>query len=215
VKIPVVHKILEANDAIAASLREAFDNRGLYVFNLLGSPGAGKTSLLEKTLELADGSLRIGVIEGDLATELDAQRVARHDAPVVQVNTGGNCHLDAAMVRQALDHLDTSNLDVLAIENVGNLVCPAAWDLGEREKIVVSSVPEGDDKPAKYPSMFSGSAAVILNKCDLLPYVAFSVERFEEHLRSVNPEAPLMQISCTTGEGFESWLAWLRSRIRR
>jgi hydrogenase nickel incorporation protein HypB len=213
VKIPVVRKVLEANDAIAEELRELFAEKGLAVLNIVGSPGAGKTALIEKTLQRVGERMRIGVIEGDLATSLDAERIASHGVPVVQINTGGYCHLDAAMIKKALTSLNISGRSLLLIENVGNLVCPAAFDLGEALKVVISSVPEGDDKPVKYPSMFSRVGAVVLNKIDLLQHVRFDVEAFRRGLQRINADAPLIELSCETGQGLDAWLAWLERQV--
>ena len=212
-QIPVIQKVLAANDLIAEELRAQFENAGLFVVNLLGSPGAGKTSLLERTLERA-GGMKMGVIEGDLATSLDADRIARFGVPVVQINTGGGCHLDAAMVRKALGSLDASGLDVLLIENVGNLICPAEFDLGEACKVVVCSLPEGDDKVLKYPAIFSLASAVVLNKLDLLNYLNFNLPDFRRHLAELNPDAALVELSCLTGEGFDRWIEWLELGAR-
>ena len=213
-QIPVIQKVLAANDLIAEELRAQFENAGLFVVNLLGSPGAGKTSLLERTLERA-GGMKMGVIEGDLATSLDADRIARFGVPVVQINTGGGCHLDAAMVRKALGSLDASGLDVLLIENVGNLICPAEFDLGEACKAVVCSLPEGDDKVLKYPAIFSLASAVVLNKLDLLNYLNFNLPDFRRHLAELNPDAALVELSCLTGEGLDRWIEWLKLGARK
>ena len=207
-QIPVIQKVLAANDLIAEELRAQFEKAGLFVVNLLGSPGAGKTSLLERTLERARG-MKLGVIEGDLATSLDADRIARFGVPVVQVNTGGACHLDAAMVRKALGSLDVSGLDVLLIENVGNLICPAQFDLGEACKVAVCSLPEGDDKVLKYPAIFSLVSAVVLNKLDLVNHLNFNLPDFRRHLAELNPDAALMELSCLTGDGLDGWIEWL------
>jgi len=212
-QIPVVQKVLAANDLIAEELRAQFEESGLFVVNLLGSPGAGKTSLVERTLERVR-RLKIGVIEGDLATSLDADRIACFGVPVVQINTGGACHLDAAMVRKALESLDASGLDVLLIENVGNLICPAQFDLGEACKAVVCSLPEGDDKVLKYPAIFSLASAVVLNKLDLLNHLNFNLPDFRRHLAELNPAAALMELSCLTGEGLDRWIEWLELGAR-
>lgn len=212
-QIRASRKILEANDLVAGELRSEFETAGVFVVNIMGSPGAGKTSLLERTLEHNTGVIRFGVIEGDIATSLDADRIVRFGAPVVQINTGGACHLDALMIGDALSRLDLTELDLLLIENVGNLVCPAQFDLGEAAKVVVSSVPEGDDKVAKYPSMFNLADAVVLNKIDLLEHTAFDLSRFRRQAAEVNPTAPLIEVSCVTGQGIELWVKWLCERL--
>jgi len=212
-QIPVIQKVLAANDLISEELRAQFEKAGLLVVNLMGSPGAGKTSLVERTLEHLR-KLKIGVIEGDVATSLDADRIARFGVPVVQINTGGACHLDAAMVRKALGSLDVSELDILLIENVGNLICPAQFDLGEACKAVVCSLPEGDDKVLKYPAIFSLVSAVVLNKLDLLDRLNFNLPDFRRHMAELNPDAALMELSCLTGEGFDRWIEWLELGAR-
>ncbi len=210
--VDLERKVTEKNDLLAAALRERFRAAGLYAVNLLSGPGAGKTSLLECSLpEL--GAFRCLVVEGDLMTQNDAQRVARLGVPSVQIQTRGSCHLDSRMVERALEEAELSALDLLVIENVGNLVCPTGFDLGEDDKVVLASVPEGADKPAKYPYIFEKAAAVVLNKVDLLPYVRFDVEEFTRTLRTINPSAPLFRLSCTTGEGLPEWLAWIRERV--
>lgn len=214
-RIPVVQKVLAANDLLADELRGRFRKAGVLVVNLMGSPGAGKTSLLERTIERAGGGIKIGVIEGDPATSLDADRIARFGTPVVQTNTGGGCHLDAAMVERALDRLDVSALDILVIENVGNLVCPSQFDLGEAYKIVVSSLPEGDDKVLKYPGTFSLASVVVLNKLDLLPHLRFNLPDFRRHISELNPRASLIELSCVTGEGLDRWMEWLEEGVRK
>ncbi|MDH7480585.1 MAG: hydrogenase nickel incorporation protein HypB [Armatimonadota bacterium] len=208
-QIPVVQKVLAANDLLAGEMRAEFEKFGLFVVNIMGSPGAGKTSLIEQTLSRA-GDLKIGVVEGDLATSLDAERIARHGAQVVQINTGGACHLDASMVRKALDRIDVTSLDVLIIENVGNLVCPVSFDLGETARVVVCSIPEGDDKVLKYPAIFSSASIVVLNKIDLLPYVPFDLAKFEESIANIGRR--LIKVSCNTGDGLDNWMEWLRAR---
>ncbi|MCL6519521.1 MAG: hydrogenase nickel incorporation protein HypB [Armatimonadetes bacterium] len=208
-QIPVVQKVLAANDLLASEMRAEFEKFGLFVVNIMGSPGAGKTSLIEQTLSRA-GDLKIGVVEGDLATSLDAERIAKHGVPVVQINTGGACHLDASMVRKALDRIDVTSLDVLIIENVGNLVCPVSFDLGETARVVVCSIPEGDDKVLKYPAIFSSASVVVLNKIDISPYVSFDLVKFEESVANIGRR--LIKISCSSGDGLENWMKWLRTR---
>lgn len=210
-KIKVATKILEANDRIAAENRRIFDSAGLYVVNLMSGPGAGKTSVLEKTLA-ESGGLRIGVIEGDIAGTDDAERIARFGAPVVQINTGGACHLDANMISQVLDDLPLKDLDILFIENVGNLVCPAEFRVGEDVKVMVLSIAEGHDKPLKYPLMFQESSALILNKMDLAPHLDVDVEKIRRDSRSLNPGIEILEVSCRTGQGIADWMRWLRAR---
>ena len=213
-EIKLVKDILQANNVIAAQNRERFTAQGTYVINLMGGPGAGKTTLLERTIERLHGRRRLAVIEGDIATARDAERIAAHGTPVVQINTGGECHLDGNMVRGGLEQVDLAGVDLLVIENVGNLVCPAEFNVGEDVKIMVSSVTEGDDKPLKYPLMFQVSTVLLLNKIDLLPHVAFDVERFQADARKVNPHLEIMPLSCTTGEGLDTWIHWLEERTK-
>lgn len=208
-EIPVVEKILSANDRIAAENRQTLTEHGVVAINVMASPGAGKTSLILQTIEALRGQLRIGVIEGDLASRVDADRVAAVGAPVVQINTGGGCHLDAPQVQSALARLPLDEIDLLFIENVGNLVCPSGWDLGEHHKIMIAHVPEGHDKPIKYPNMFTVVDALVLNKIDLMPHFDFDTDAFRRAVRALNAEAPLFPVSCKTGEGLQDWTAWL------
>jgi hydrogenase nickel incorporation protein HypB len=210
--ITLERKVLEKNDAIAAALRAEFDAQGTLAINLVSSPGAGKTSLLERTIDLIKNDLRLAVVEGDVQTDNDAQRIAAHDVPVVQIVTNGLCHLEAALVRDALASVPR-DLDLCVIENVGNLVCPAGWDLGEHAKVVILSTTEGDDKPEKYPNMFRAARVMIVNKIDLLPYVQFDVERCVAAARKVNPDLVVFRTSCTTGEGLEEWTDWVRGEV--
>lgn len=213
--IPVIRNILEANDRLATQLRKIYADHRLLVLNLMSSPGAGKTSLLERTLTDLRETLRMAVIEGDLQTNNDAIRVAATGAAVVQINTDGGCHLDSSMIFEALKQMELTELDVLFIENVGNLVCPAEFDLGEAAKVALLSVTEGDDKPEKYPLMFAQSKALLLNKIDLLPYVDFSLEKAARFARALNPEILIFPVSCRTGEGLEPWHDWLRTEVRK
>ena len=213
-EIPVVRNALEANDRIAAKLRENFARKGILVLNLISSPGSGKTSLLERTLAHLSGEFRMAVIEGDLQTDNDARRVASSGAQAVQINTDGGCHLDSSMISEALESLDTEGLDILFIENVGNLVCPTEFDCGEDAKIALLSCAEGDDKPQKYPYLFHKSKAMLLNKTDLLPYVDFDVRKARAHAAALNPELAIMEVSCRTGEGLSAWYDWLRNAVR-
>lgn len=213
--IPVVRNVLEANDRIAATLRGEFADRGILVLNLISSPGSGKTSLLERTLRDLAPELRMAVIEGDLQTDNDARRVAATGAKAVQINTDGGCHLNSNMVQEALRALDaqgTNELDVLFIENVGNLVCPVEFDCGEDAKIALLSVAEGDDKPEKYPQLFHLAQVMLINKTDLLPYVDFNLEKAGAHAQRLNANLTIMEISCRTGTGLDAWYNWLRSQ---
>lgn len=208
-EIKLVKDILEANEVIAAQNKSFFTEHGVFVVNLMGSPGAGKTTLLERTAEGLKGKTGMAVIEGDIATSRDAERIAAHAIQAVQINTGGECHLDGNMVRGGLGELDLDGIDLLVVENVGNLVCPAEFNIGEDAKVMISSVTEGDDKPLKYPLMFQVSSVLLLNKIDLLPHVEFDLERFRAEALKINPALEIIPISCKTGEGLDSWLKWL------
>jgi hydrogenase nickel incorporation protein HypB len=212
-KVPVVTEILKANDQVAGENRELFRRAGVRVINVMASPGAGKTSLILATLAGLSEGTRPAVIEGDVAGSIDADRIAREGVPVVQINTGGNCHLDAPMVRAALAHLDLDSMDVLFIENVGNLICPANYRLGADLNLVIGSVPEGHDKPFKYPGMFAGADVVVLNKDDLADVFEFDHADYERGIRMVNPGVPIFRASCRSGEGVDAWLAWLEQRL--
>ncbi len=209
--IKLEKKILTRNDHVAAEIRDRFRSAGVSVINMVSSPGSGKTSLLEKSLGPLSDKLSIGVIEGDIQTANDARRIAVTGVPVHQINTGGACHLEAAMVRDALGHFDLNSLDLLFIENVGNLVCPSAFDLGEGARVAIISVTEGDDKPLKYPAMFHTSDLMVINKTDLLPFTDFSMESVIENARSTNPAIKILRTSCRTGEGLEGWMEFVRS----
>lgn len=206
--------ILAKNDSLATANREWLAERAITALNLMSSPGSGKTTLLVRTLRDLKADVPVAVIEGDQETLLDADRIHATGAPVVQVNTGAGCHLDADMMRRALDNLDLSDGSLLFVENVGNLVCPAMFDLGEAAKVVVISVTEGDDKPLKYPQMFAGADLLIINKSDLLPYVDFDVPACTANARLVNPDLRVLLVSATTGEGLDSWYRWLRQADR-
>jgi hydrogenase nickel incorporation protein HypB len=208
-RIPVVEKILSANDQIALENRSRLDNDGVFSINLMASPGAGKTSLIERMMPVLAKSMRIAVIDGDVASSIDADRAAAAGATAVQINTGGTCHLDAVMLRGALDELDLAQFDLLIVENVGNLICPASFKLGVHKSILIASVPEGDDKPYKYPGMYRGVDAVIINKIDLLPYVDYDMDYFCKGVEILNPGLEIFRLSCRTGEGVEAWLNWL------
>jgi hydrogenase nickel incorporation protein HypB len=212
--VEVITRILDANDRVAAHNREHFDAHGVVAINLMSSPGSGKTSLLEATIRALQGALNVAVIEGDLATENDAARIRACGVPAVQITTGNACHLDAQMVHDALHELPLAGLDVLFVENVGNLVCPASFDLGVHRNVTLLSVPEGDDKPAKYPVMFRGADLALITKVDLLPHLEeFSVERARASLREVGFAGQVIELSKRGGAGLESWLAWLRDEV--
>ena len=213
-KISVVKNILEANDRIAQQNRSLFDEYNLTVVNLMSSPGAGKTSLLERTIQALKSDISVGVIEGDIQSSQDAERIARMEIPVVQINTGGACHLDGNMIRDTFSEFDMANLDLLVVENVGNLVCPAEFKVGEDFKAMILSVTEGDDKPAKYPLMFHESSVLIINKIDLLPYVDCTVERIREEALKINPHMAIFEVSCKTGEGLDAWYEWLKQKVK-
>jgi hydrogenase nickel incorporation protein HypB len=208
-KLSVVTKILDANDRLARENRRRFDDAGVFVINLMSSPGAGKTSLLEKTIEGVRSSKRVGVIEGDITGSEDAARIARFDVPVVQINTGGACHLDANMINEVLNDFPLKGLDLLFIENVGNLVCPAEFSVGEDIKVMILSLTEGDDKPLKYPLMFQESAALVVNKVDLIPFLRVDPERIRRDALSLNPSLKIFEVSCATGQGIDGWVTWL------
>ena len=213
-KVKVVTNILEANDRIAADNRKVFDEAGVYVINLMSGPGAGKTSLLERTIKELSGKLKIGVIEGDIAGTDDAQRIDSLGAPVVQINTGGACHLDANMITEVMYDLPLKDLDLLIIENVGNLVCPAEFKVGENMKVMLLSIAEGHDKPLKYPLMFQESSALVLNKIDLLPYTNADLGKIKKDSLSLNPKLKIFEVSCKTGEGISGWTDWLQLLVK-
>ncbi|HSJ07034.1 MAG TPA: hydrogenase nickel incorporation protein HypB [Longimicrobiales bacterium] len=212
-KVPVVTQILKANDQVALEVRARLDEHAITAFNIMASPGAGKTSVILRTVEALPGGMVPAVIEGDIASSIDADTIAARGVDVVQVNTGGNCHLDAPMVRTALEHLDLGRADVLFIENVGNLICPANYRLGADRGVVVASVPEGHDKPYKYPGIFAGADVVVLNKCDLIDVLDFDVAAFERGVRMVNPGVPIVHLSCRTGDGVPEWMTWLLEQM--
>jgi hydrogenase nickel incorporation protein HypB len=211
-RIPLERKVLSENDAIAARLREQFRAGGVLCLNFISAPGSGKTALLERTLEGLPPATRVAALTGDIQTDNDAQRLARFGFPVRQISSGGACHLDARMVERSLADWKLEELDLLLIENVGNLVCPASYDLGEAAKIVLMSVAEGDDKPLKYPAIFFKSAALVINKTDLLPYVPFDLARARSNALRVHPGMEILEVSCTMGEGLENWQKWLGRR---
>ncbi|MCU0415265.1 MAG: hydrogenase nickel incorporation protein HypB [Ignavibacteriaceae bacterium] len=213
--ITVERKVLEKNDTIAQQNREVFKKKNLFTMNLVSSPGSGKTSLIENTIHHTKNKFEIAVIEGDVQTSLDAERVAAYSVPVVQIVTHGACHLEAGLVRDAFRQIAKNDFEVLFIENVGNLVCPAGYDLGEDLKVVIVSTTEGDDKPLKYPAMFRNASALIINKIDLVPYVNCSLETLMKNALSINPSLKVFKTSCTTDEGIEEWCSWIESKIKR
>lgn len=212
-EVQVMTNVLEKNDAIANSLKELFEKHNIYVFNLMGSPGAGKTSLLEATLKELSQDYNIAVIEGDLFTSKDAERIHAIGVPVLQINTVGGCHLDAQMIENALQELNLDKLDLIIIENVGNLVCPAEFDIGEHAKVTVLSVTEGEDKPLKYPLIFKEAKAILLNKIDLLPYVPFDMDKALRDIKNLNPSGDVFEVSCLKQDGLANWTNWLRARL--
>ncbi|HYL74755.1 MAG TPA: hydrogenase nickel incorporation protein HypB [Bryobacteraceae bacterium] len=211
-RVEIQQKVLSENERVAQSLRERICEYGIYCPNFISSPGAGKTSLLECTLSIFSKDARVAVLTGDIQTDNDARRLARYGFPVRQITTSGSCHLDARMVERALEGWDLATMDYLLIENVGNLVCPSSYDLGEHDKIVVLSVTEGEDKPLKYPGTFSKAGLVIINKVDLLPYVQFDLAQAKENVRKVNPKVEILDVSCTDGIGLPEWYRWLEGR---
>jgi hydrogenase nickel incorporation protein HypB len=213
--ITIERKILEKNDEIAAINRSLFKEHKLFTLNVVSSPGSGKTSLLERTIEELKGKIKIAVIEGDVQTDFDAKRVEKYDVPVVQIVTNGGCHLEAKLVRDAAENMNLGGVDFLVIENVGNLVCPAGYDLGEDFKVVLLSTTEGDDKPLKYPKMFINSSVLIINKIDLLPYVNCSMENLKKNALQINPDLKIFEISCTTKEGIAEWCKWIRENVKK
>jgi hydrogenase nickel incorporation protein HypB len=212
-RIRIVEKLLSANDRLAREVRSELDAHGVMAINLMASPGAGKTSLIERTLAGMAGRCRLAVIDGDVATSIDAARAAAAGATAVQINTGGECHLDAVMLHGALAELDLELIDLLIVENVGNLICPASFQLGTHQSVLVASVPEGDDKPYKYPAMYRGVQALVINKIDLLPYVEFDMDYFRRGVEILNPGLQTFPLSCRTGEGVGDWLEWLDSQL--
>jgi hydrogenase nickel incorporation protein HypB len=215
VQVPVVEQIMSANDQLAAANRARLDKAGVFALNMMASPGAGKTSLITRTVEALKGELRVGAVDGDIATSIDADRVAALGVPAVQINTGGACHLDASMLQTAFSQLPLQELDLLIIENVGNLVCPATFKLGEHRRALIASVPEGDDKPYKYPVMYRGVHALVLNKIDVLEAFDFDVDYFRQGVEPLNPGLAFFPLSCKTGEGLDAWLDWLRNEVKQ
>lgn len=213
-KIDLKQPILDKNDRLADANRALFAEHHVFVVDLLASPGSGKTSTILATIEALRDEFNIAVIEGDIASNVDAAKISAQGIPAVQINTGGACHLESDMVRRAVDVLDLENLDLIIVENVGNLVCPTDFDLGEGSKVMILSVPEGDDKPLKYPGVFQAAEAIVLNKVDTLGVFDFDVDAFSDAVRQLNPEAPIFPIAATKGDGVDAWADWLRARIR-
>lgn len=213
-QIDLKQPILDKNDKLAQSNRELFKEKKVFVLDLLASPGSGKTSTILATIEALRDEFNIAVIEGDIASSVDSEKIKEQGIAAVQINTGGACHLESDMIRHAVDVLDLDNLDLIIVENVGNLVCPTDFDLGENMKAMILSVPEGDDKPLKYPGVFQASKAIVLNKIDTLPVFSFDKDLFYDHIKNLNPTAPIFPISATNGEGVEAWANWLAEQIR-
>jgi hydrogenase nickel incorporation protein HypB len=211
--LKVVENILSANDRLAAENRAQLDAAGLLALNFMASPGAGKTSLIERTVQGLKDRLRMAVIDGDIATSLDADRAEAAGARAIQINTGGECHLDAVMLQAALQQLELTEFDLLIVENVGNLVCPASFQLGTHHSVLIASIPEGDDKPYKYPGMYQGVDALVVNKIDLLPYVPFRMDYFQRGVEMLNPGVVTFPLSCRTGEGIDAWLDWIYLQV--
>ena len=214
-RVTVVEKIMDANDQLAAMNRRLLDRHGVFCINLLASPGAGKTTTILKTIELLAGRVRVGVIEGDTApVTIDADKIQAVGAPAVQINTGGDCHLDAVMLSRGLEQMPLDDLDLLIIENVGNLVCTASFQLGSHSTVLIASVPEGDDKPYKYPNIYRGIDVLLVNKTDLLPYISFNMDYFRQGVEILNPGVQTYPLSATTGEGYTPWIDWILNQIK-
>ena len=213
-KVTIEEKVHSANEQIAAENEERINSAKLFSLNIMASPGAGKTSLIERTLAKLSSEYNIAAIDGDVASSIDATRAAEAGATAVQINTGGQCHIDANMLQSALNELDLHHFDLLLVENVGNLICPASFQLGTDKNILVASIPEGDDKPYKYPAMYQDVDALIINKIDLLPYVDFDMDYFKEGVQILNPGLVTFPVSCKTGEGIQEWIEWLKKAVR-
>jgi len=213
-RIQVVEKILGANDRLAEENRNRLNSSHVFALNLMASPGAGKTSIIEHTIKQLGAQLELAVIDGDVATSIDAERAASAGATAVQINTGGECHLDAVMLHGALDQLDLESFDLLIVENVGNLICPMSFQLGTHRDVLIASVPEGDDKPYKYPGMYRGVDVLVINKIDLLPYIPFDMDYFREGVEILNPGLVTFPLSCQTGEGIEDWIEWVKVEMQ-
>ena len=214
-EIKILKDILGANEQLAKKNRQLLDSNGVFAVNLMSSPGAGKTSLILETIKRLKGKTRVGVIEGDVSSSLDAEAVGKEGVPVLQINTGGECHLDANMIQSALNNLPLRDIELLFIENVGNLICTAEFALGTHKKVLVSSTPEGHDKPYKYPLMFHEVDAVLINKIDLLPYLKFDTEAFSQAVKGINEKVEIFQASCVTGQGIQEWVSWLLAQVEK
>lgn len=214
-RVPVVERILGANEDLAAQNRRLLEARGVHGINVMAAPGAGKTTLIIRTIQALQGKRKIAVIEGDIASSIDADKVRATGVPAVQINTGGGCHLDAAQVQKALAELPLEGLDLLFIENVGNLICPVAFDLGEHTRVALTSVPEGDDKPHKYPGIYAAVDALVITKTDLLPWVPFDLDTFRRLVKGLNPDIRLFEVSCVSGAGLDEWAQWLMELTAR
>jgi hydrogenase nickel incorporation protein HypB len=212
-RIPVVQNILSANAALASDVRGRLDASGVFALNMMASPGAGKTSFITATIRALGDSLRVAYVDGDIETTLDAERIDALGVPAVQINTGGSCHLDANMLSLALPQLPLDRVDLLIVENVGNLICPAEFELGTHLNVLIASIPEGADKPYKYPTMYRGVDVLIVNKMDLLPYVPFDLDYFKRGVEVLSPGLTTFEVSCTTGDGIQAWVAWLKERV--
>lgn len=214
-KVTVVEKIMDANDQVALTNRKILDQAGIFSLNIMASPGAGKTSVILQTIKTLAPEIRIGVIEGDTApVTIDADKVIAAGMPALQINTAGNCHLDAVMLSRGLESFPLADIDLLIVENVGNLICPASFKLGTHANVVIASIPEGDDKPYKYPTIYRGLDVLIMNKIDLLPYIRFNKEYFLKGVEMLNPGLTTFQVSCETGEGIAEWAEWLKARVK-
>ncbi len=213
-KVTIAQNILAVNDTVAQEIQQMLTARGIRTINIMSSPGSGKTTLLERTLQRLKGRIGIGVIEGDIETSADAERIEATGAETVQINTRGACHLEAHMIRDALAEMDLSRIDLLVIENIGNLVCPSSWNLGEDLRVVLASTTEGDDKPAKYPQMFAAAQVMVINKLDLLPYVDYDLEKAKRQALAINPHLRIFELSCRSGVGLDTWCDWLLTFVR-
>jgi len=216
VRVPIVEKIFSANDQVASINRKRLDDNGIFSINIMASPGAGKTSVILQTIKVVETRLQVGVIEGDTApVTIDADKIIAAGMPAIQINTGGECHLDAVMINSGLDQLPLNEIDLMIVENVGNLICPAAFTLGTHANVLIASIPEGDDKPYKYPNIYRGLDVLIINKIDLLPYVRFNMDYFRKGVEMLNPGVVVFPVSCQTGEGILAWTAWLESHTKQ
>jgi hydrogenase nickel incorporation protein HypB len=213
-EIKVLKDILSANDQIAQENRQLLDSNGVFTVNVMSSPGAGKTSLILETIRRLKGDVKIGVIEGDVSSSIDAETIGKEGVPVIQINTGGECHLDASMTYRALSNLPLQDIELLFIENVGNLICTAEFAIGAHKNLVISSTPEGFDKPLKYPLMFTVADIVLINKIDLLPHVNFDTDAYKKTVKNLNESVEIFEVSCTTGQGIDRWLSWLQNQLR-